>query len=564
MKKDVRSMKLTMQLKSRSYDIILKAGCLANLHQFTNVQHRKVFVLTDSGVPAAYAQTVAAQCPDATVYTIPQGEGSKCLKVYGQVLQAMLAFGMDRRDLLVAVGGGVVGDLGGFCAASYMRGIDFVNCPTTVLAQVDSSIGGKTAIDLGETKNIVGAFWQPKVVLVDFDTLKTLPRRQVVNGLAEALKTGLIGDPQLFALFECEHPEENIEQIVYRSLKFKKKIVEQDEREGSVRACLNFGHTIGHGIEAVKGVKGRRTVGLYHGECVALGMLPMIESKALREGASVRSIAVWACPCVPPATRTRSTPRCSTTKRHRAARSPSSRCRVWAAGARRPSRWRVCAPCWAWRTKAMKNTFGSALALTIFGESHGRAIGGVLDGMAAGVPVDEGFIAACMDKRRARGDGLSTPRVEADNVQLLSGVVNGHTTGTAIALMIENQNTRSGDYAKTADLLRPGHADYTAYAKYEGFQDARGGGHFSGRITAASVAAGTICETVLNSLGVKVYTHIAECAGVKDAPLSSAAGLVMPAPQPGHFALLDPAKEEPMQAGHPRGGQRGRQRGRHS
>lgn len=118
----------------------------------------------------------------------------------------MLAFGMDRKDLLVSVGGGVVGDLGGFCAASYMRGIDFVNCPTTVLSQVDSSIGGKTAIDLGETKNIVGAFWQPKVVLVDFDTLKTLPRRQVVNGLAEALKTGIIGDPQLFALFECEHP----------------------------------------------------------------------------------------------------------------------------------------------------------------------------------------------------------------------------------------------------------------------------------------------------------------------------------------------------------------------
>ena len=103
--KDVRSMKLTMQLKSRSYDIILKAGCLANLHQFTNVANRKVFVLTDSGVPAEYAQTVAAQCPDSTVYTIPRGEGSKCLKVYGQVLQAMLAFGMDRKDLLVSVGG---------------------------------------------------------------------------------------------------------------------------------------------------------------------------------------------------------------------------------------------------------------------------------------------------------------------------------------------------------------------------------------------------------------------------------------------------------------------------
>ena len=195
----------------------------------------------------------------------------------------------------------------------------------------------------------------------------------------------------------------------------------------------------------------------------------------------------------------------------------------------------------------MKNTFGSALALTIFGESHGRAIGGVLDGMAAGVPVDEEFIAACMDKRRARGDGLSTPRVEADAVQLLSGVVNGHTTGTAIALMIENQNTRSGDYAKTADLLRPGHADYTAYAKYEGYQDARGGGHFSGRITAASVAAGALCESVLNSLGIRVYTHIAECAGVKDAPLSSSAGLLLPEPEPGHFALLDSSKEAPMQ-----------------
>ena len=195
----------------------------------------------------------------------------------------------------------------------------------------------------------------------------------------------------------------------------------------------------------------------------------------------------------------------------------------------------------------MKNTFGNAVSMTIFGESHGPAVGAVLDGLAAGLPVDEAAIAAAMDRRRARGDGLSTARTEADAVEFLSGVYNGHTTGTAITLMVRNLNTRSSDYAKTADLLRPGHADYTAYAKYEGFQDARGGGHFSGRITAASVAAGTICETVLNSLGVKVYTHIAECAGVQDAPLSSAAGLVMPDPQPGHFALLDASKEEAMQ-----------------
>ena len=173
----------------------------------------------------------------------------------------------------------------------------------------------------------------------------------------------------------------------------------------------------------------------------------------------------------------------------------------------------------------MKNTFGSDLSLTIFGESHGRAIGAVLDGMAAGLPVDETFLAACMDKRRARGDGLSTPRVEADAVQLLSGVVNGHTTGTAIALMIENQNTRSGDYAKTADLLRPGHADYTAYAKYHGFQDARGGGHFSGRVTAALVAGGSIVLAALQRAGIDITTHIARCADIADTP----------------FALDDPA-----------------------
>ena len=200
----------------------------------------------------------------------------------------------------------------------------------------------------------------------------------------------------------------------------------------------------------------------------------------------------------------------------------------------------------------MKNTFGSALALTIFGESHGRAIGGVLDGMAAGVPVDEEFIAACMDKRRARGDGLSTPRVEADKVQLLSGVVNGHTTGTAIALMIENQNTRSGDYAKTADLLRPGHADYTAYAKYHGFQDARGGGHFSGRITAALVAGGAIVLGALNRAGIDITTHIARCAGISDTPfaLDDAAALaaqvsVLESRDEG-FALLDASVEEAM------------------
>ena len=257
--------KLTMNLGERSYDIILKNGALENLYQFARLD-RRVAVVTDAGVPAEYAQRVADQCRDAKIITVPQGEASKSMKILESVLRQMLEFNMGRGDLVIAVGGGVVGDLAGFAASVYMRGIDFINCPTTTLSMIDSSIGGKTAVDLGETKNIVGSFWQPKLVIVDPSTLATL-----------------LADPELFAIFEKGDIDEQIGEIIYRSLRFKKSIVEQDETEHGMRKALNFGHTIGHGIEAVKGVKGRRTVGLYHGECVALGMLPMIESKALQK-----------------------------------------------------------------------------------------------------------------------------------------------------------------------------------------------------------------------------------------------------------------------------------------
>ena len=171
--------KLTMNLGERSYDIIVKRGSLENLYQFARLD-RRVAVVTDSGVPAQYAQMVADQCKDATIITVPQGEASKSFKILETVLRQMLDFGMGRGDLVVAVGGGVVGDLAGFAASIYMRGIDFINCPTTTLSMIDSSIGGKTAVDLGDTKNIVGAFWQPKLVIVDPDTLATLPDRKSV------------------------------------------------------------------------------------------------------------------------------------------------------------------------------------------------------------------------------------------------------------------------------------------------------------------------------------------------------------------------------------------------
>lgn len=198
----------------------------------------------------------------------------------------------------------------------------------------------------------------------------------------------------------------------------------------------------------------------------------------------------------------------------------------------------------------MRDTFGNAISLTLFGESHGPAIGAVLHGVAAGVPVDEAFMAAQMDKRRAKGT-ISTARSEADAVQLLSGVKNGVATGSAIALQILNTNTKSGDYAKTQTLLRPGHADFTAHAKYHGFQDARGGGHFSGRLTAPLVAAGSIFTQLLRARGVVIGTHLARCAGVADASLAADGAALraqLTALNEAEFAVLDSAAGAAMTA----------------
>lgn len=186
----------------------------------------------------------------------------------------------------------------------------------------------------------------------------------------------------------------------------------------------------------------------------------------------------------------------------------------------------------------MKNSFGSSVSLTLFGESHGAAIGAVLDGMAPGVPVDEAEIARCMALRAARDD-LSTARREPDSVEILSGVYRGHTTGTPITLMIRNTDTRSADYAKNAALPRPGHADLTARQKYHGFSDPRGGGHFSGRITAPIVAAGAICTSALTGRGIEIGTHVARCAGIADRPFAPDPRADIRALRKESFAVLD-------------------------
>lgn len=257
---------IKVDLAERGYDIHIGRGLIDKAGELFEL-NRRVLIVTDSGVPSEYAIKVCRACGNGEIITVGQGEGSKSPEVFTRVLEKMVEMGMTRSDCVVAVGGGVVGDLSGFAAASYMRGIDFYNIPTTLLSQVDSSIGGKTAINLGGVKNIVGAFYQPKGVIIDPDLLKTLPKRQLLSGLAEAIKMSLTSDKELFSLIESGDIIESIEEIITKSLMIKKAVVEADEREGGLRRILNFGHTLGHAIEAQEEMGG-----LYHGECVAIGM----------------------------------------------------------------------------------------------------------------------------------------------------------------------------------------------------------------------------------------------------------------------------------------------------
>lgn len=273
-----KSLKLHINLGKNSYDVFLQRGSLNEIGKLFNLD-RKVLIVTDDGVPSQYAKIVAEQCRDSICITLPQGEEPKNFFYFELLCKKCLEAQITRKDCIVAVGGGVVGDLAGFTSASYMRGIDFYNIPTTVLSQVDSSIGGKVAINLDNIKNIVGAFYQPRGVVIDPDILKTLPSRQISNGLAEAIKTGLICDDKLFSLFEKENLMDYIDEIIWRSLRAKQIVVQEDEHENGLRRILNFGHTIGHGIESC----GK----LYHGECVALGMIPMCESSIRKRLLSV-------------------------------------------------------------------------------------------------------------------------------------------------------------------------------------------------------------------------------------------------------------------------------------
>ena len=260
-------MTLSVRTGTGKYDIICERGALSRVGELLNLS-RKVLIVTDDGVPAQYAESVAKACYEPHIVTLACGEGSKSIVSFEMLCRTMLMHEFTRGDAVVAVGGGVVGDLAGFAASAYMRGVDFYNIPTTLLSQVDSSIGGKTAVNLAGVKNAVGAFYQPELVIIDTDILTSLPERIFNDGMAEVIKYGCIANPDILNMIAQPDFKSNMQHIVYECVRIKRDVVQQDEHDTGLRMILNFGHTIGHGAEKV----GHFTE-LTHGQAVAIGMV---------------------------------------------------------------------------------------------------------------------------------------------------------------------------------------------------------------------------------------------------------------------------------------------------
>jgi 3-dehydroquinate synthase len=265
-----------VELGARAYEVQVGAGLLDSPRLAALVPGAQAFVLSDSNVAPRYLSRVqrALAGKQVQAFTIPAGEQEKSLARFGEAMQALAGFGASRDVTVLALGGGVVGDLAGFAAACWMRGVRFVQLPTTLLAMVDSSVGGKTAVDLAQGKNLVGAFHQPAAVLADLETLSTLPARELRAGLAEVVKAAAIADAAFFDWLEAHAEallaryEALLEHAIATSIAYKAGVVARDEHERGERMLLNFGHTFGHAIETEQGYGG-----LLHGEAVAVGMV---------------------------------------------------------------------------------------------------------------------------------------------------------------------------------------------------------------------------------------------------------------------------------------------------
>lgn len=272
--------RVPVALGSRSYHIVAGSGLLKQVGALCGelLLGRRVMIVTNPVVSRLYGATVSASLRKAgfqvAVTEVPAGERAKSLRQAAGLYRAFLQNRMDRRCAVVALGGGVIGDLAGYAAATFLRGLPLVQIPTTLLAQVDSSVGGKVAVNLPAGKNLIGTFYQPSLVVADVETMKSLPPRQMRAGLAEVVKYGMIADRELFGYVETNldsilrAEEEPLSHLVTRSCAIKAHVVEQDEREEGMRAILNFGHTVGHALETTGGYQR-----LLHGEAIAIGMV---------------------------------------------------------------------------------------------------------------------------------------------------------------------------------------------------------------------------------------------------------------------------------------------------
>lgn len=272
--------KVEVNLQERSYVITIGAGAISDLGKtlLSCCKPTKVAVISNTTVARIYSdsvfQALKANGIEAKLVTMPPGERFKTLTSVRRIYASLIEMKMDRGGAIVALGGGVIGDMAGFAAATYMRGIDFIQVPTTVLAQVDASVGGKTGVDLPEGKNLIGAFHQPRSVIIDIDTLSTLPNRELKSGLAETIKHGIIYDQEYFNYVDANagallrRDQQRMVEAICRSVEIKRDVVENDERENGLRAILNYGHTVGHAVEALSGYGKLR-----HGEAVSIGMV---------------------------------------------------------------------------------------------------------------------------------------------------------------------------------------------------------------------------------------------------------------------------------------------------
>ena len=279
------------------YEILVGRGLLEQLPAMLaqpEGRRPKIAIVTDSHVDPLYGepllQRLLQQGWKAAKFAFPAGETSKHLGTVQEVYRFFSQEQITRTDLVIALGGGVVGDLAGFAAATWLRGIRFIQVPTTLLAMIDSSVGGKTGVDLPEGKNLVGAFWQPALVVCDADTLATLPQETFADGVAEAIKYGAILDEQLFSLLEQGKLPDHLLEVIARCIQLKADVVEQDERDTGVRQCLNFGHTLGHALEKY------HQFSMTHGKGVSIGMV-MLTGACERHGITPEGTAQRIAAC---------------------------------------------------------------------------------------------------------------------------------------------------------------------------------------------------------------------------------------------------------------------------